>query len=244
MVYFFCDSVMVLFTPNSGSILNERRYFMKSNSVQVVFLDFDGIVIESAIVKKNAYRKMFEIFPDHRKSIETYQKIHGGLPRRRQFQEIYSQILGQDLSTKQLDELVGRYVELMLKGVLEAPFVPGAEKFLRDFHQRVELYLVSATPDEELRYIVRERGLERYFRKIYGSPPAKAEILEAILRETGYRPDEAVFVGDYPSDREAAEEVGLPFIARLGSAQEMENCENKIHDLTELSGQLNEMFSL
>ncbi len=217
---------------------------MMSSSVQMVFLDFDGVVIESAIVKKNAYRKMFEIFPDHREEIETYQKTHGGLPRRRQFQEIFSQILGQDLSPEQMDEMEERYVELMLEGVLKAPFVPGAEEFLRDFHQRVDLYLVSATPDGELRHIVRERGLEHYFRKIYGSPPAKAEILRAILRETERRPDEAVFVGDYSSDREAAEEVGVPFIARLGSAPEMEICENKIHDLTELPTLISEMFSL
>ncbi|MEE9255784.1 MAG: HAD hydrolase-like protein [bacterium] len=216
---------------------------MTSSSVQMVCLDFDGVILESAIVKKKAYRKLFEMFPGHREAIEAYQEKNGGLPRRRQFREIYDRILRRDHSPEQVDELESRYVDLMLEGVLKAPFVAGAEEFLRDFHGRVDLYLVSATPEVELLRVVRERGLERYFKRIFGSPPAKAEILETILREAGRRPDEAVFVGDYPTDREAAEAAGVPFIARLGSVPEMEKCPVRIRDLTELPGLLSGMFS-
>ncbi len=216
---------------------------MTPGPIQMVFLDFDGVIIESAIVKKKAYRDLFEIFPGHREAIREYQETRGGLPRRRQFQEIYARILGRELSAAQEDDLVKRYVDLMTEGVMRAPFVTGAEAFLRDFHERLDLYLVSATPEAELLRTVRERGLEKYFRKIYGSPPAKAEILGAILRETGRSGGEAVFVGDYPTDREAAEAVGVPFIARLGSVPEMENCAVKIQDLTELPGLLNGKFS-
>ncbi len=216
---------------------------MTPSPIQMVFLDFDGVIIESAIVKKKAYCELFEIFPGHQEAIRAYQETRGGLPRRRQFQEIYARILGRELSAAQEDDLVRRYVDLMMEGVRRAPFVAGAEAFLRDSHERFDLYLVSATPEAELFRIVRERGLEAYFRKIYGSPPAKAEILEAILRETGCSAGEAVFVGDYPTDREAAEAVGVPFIARLGSVPEMENCAVKIGDLTELPGLLNGMFS-
>lgn len=212
---------------------------MKSRSIQMVLLDFDGVIIESAIIKKNAYRKLFEIFPGHEKAIQAYQETRGGIPRRQQFEEIYARVLRRTLSLEQKDDLEKRYVGLMLEEVMKAPFVEGAMEFLRDFHERLELYLVSATPEAELLRTVNSHGLEPYFRKIYGSPPAKAEILDRIFRETGRRPDEAVFIGDYPTDREAAEAAGVPFIARLGSVPEMEKCDVKIRDLSELPALLN-----
>ena len=76
----------------------------------MVCLDFDGVILESAIVKKDAYRKLFEVFVDHREQIEAYQAENGGLPRRRQFVEIFDQIMGQPLKAEQVDDLERRYV--------------------------------------------------------------------------------------------------------------------------------------
>ena len=121
---------------------------MNPRSLRIVFLDFDGVIIESAIVKKKAYRKLFEIFPGHRKEIETYQEKRGGLPRRRQFEEIHDRILGRKISVEETDDLERKYVALMLEEVLKAPFVTDAEEFLRDFQDRLDLYLVSATPED------------------------------------------------------------------------------------------------
>lgn len=216
----------------------------KSNPLQMVCLDFDGVILESAIVKKDAYRKLFEVFVDHREQIEAYQAENGGLPRRRQFVEIFDQIMGQPLKAEQVDDLERRYVGLMLEGVVQAPFVEGAETFIRDFSQRTDLYVVSATPEDELLHIVQSRGLEPFFQDIWGSPMTKMEILQTLCRKKRVHPAEAVFVGDYPTDREAAEAIGMPFIARLGSVPEMEACAFKIQDLRELPGLLKEMFSL
>ena len=64
------------------------------SGIKTLVLDFDGVVIESAGIKKEAYRQMFEEeFPENLVAILMYQERSGGVTRRRQFEDIYEQIL-------------------------------------------------------------------------------------------------------------------------------------------------------
>ena len=216
---------------------------MNFRAIRAVILDFDGVIVESAGIKKRAYRQLFEEeFSEHLDPILEYQESLGGLPRRRQFEEIYARILREKMPPGRVDELEARYVHLMLERVMDAPFVPGAMEFLEAFHRKHHLYIASATPEEELSQIVRERALERFFRNVYGSPMNKTQILRLIAKNSRFAPGEMVFIGDYPTDRDAADEAGVPFIARLGSTAEMEKCPNQIQDLTELPALLRSMY--
>ena len=71
-----------------------------------------------------------------------------------------------------------------------------------------------------MREIVHERGLDRFFAGVYGSPASKAEILRRILAERELAPEEVVFVGDALSDYEGARAVGVPFVARVPAGGE------------------------
>ncbi len=209
------------------------------SGIKTLVLDFDGVVIESAGIKKEAYRQMFEEeFPQNLAAILEYQERSGGVTRRLQFEEIFEQILRETPPKGRIDELERRYVSLMLSRVVAAPFVPGAREFLEESRGRREVFVASATPEDELRQIVRDRGVEELFRDVYGSPMTKIEILGMISRRTGSAPGEMAFVGDFPTDRDAAEAAGVHFIARLGSAEEMEESPIRIRDLTELSAAL------
>ena len=209
------------------------------SAVKTLVLDFDGVVIESAGIKKEAYRQLFEEeFPENLPAILGYQERSGGVTRRHQFEDIYEQILRETPAKGRIDELERRYVNLMFSRVIAAPFVPGAQEFLEESRGRREVYVASATPEDELRHIVQERGIEDLFRDVYGSPMTKLEILGMISRRTRSAPGEMAFVGDFPTDRDAAEAAGVHFIARLGSAEEMEDSPIRIRDLTGLSAAL------
>ena len=215
---------------------------MASLNFRVVVFDFDGVIIESAGIKKESYRQLFEEeFPEHLHQILDYQESRGGLPRRHQFEEIYEKILKEDPPLGRVGELEASYVSRMMSGVAAAPLVPGALEFLEAHHGQGNFFIASATPEDELQHIVRERGLDRFFADVYGSPMSKAEILSLIGRKTGASPGDMVFVGDYPAARAAAAEVGVPFVARLGSIDEMENCQHQLNDLTELAAVLKSM---
>jgi phosphoglycolate phosphatase-like HAD superfamily hydrolase len=92
--------------------------------------------------------------------------------------------------------------------------VPGAKEFLDVFSRRLPLFVVSATPEEELRSIISRRGLEGYFRGIYGAPTTKTDAITEILERTGSTRDETLFVGDAVNDLNAARSCGIRFVGR------------------------------
>ena len=215
---------------------------MASLNFRVVVFDFDGVVIESAGIKKESYRQLFEEeFPEYLLKILSYQEFNGGLPRRRQFEEIYEKILKEHPPRGRVGELEASYVSRMMSQVVAAPLVAGALEFLEAHQGQADFFIASATPEDELQHVGREFGLGRYFVDVYGSPMRKAEILGMIGRKTGAAPGEMVFVGDYPTDRDAAAEMEIPFVARLGSSEEMENCPHQVKDITELAAVLESM---
>jgi phosphoglycolate phosphatase-like HAD superfamily hydrolase len=92
--------------------------------------------------------------------------------------------------------------------------VPGIIDFLDGYHQRLPLYVASGTPHEELNQIFTDRSLNRFFKGVYGSPPAKTELLSSIVNAAGLEPSNVLMVGDSSTDMEAAENAGTLFYGR------------------------------
>ncbi|MDA1000250.1 MAG: HAD hydrolase-like protein [bacterium] len=210
---------------------------------RVIVFDFDGVILESTEIKASAYRELFEEHSGHRDAILEYQNENGGLPRRVQIQHVYSRILGRALTDAQLDAECNRYGEIVFQRVMRAPFVAGAREFLEANHGRCRLYVASATPEEELKQIVRGRGIEGFFAGIFGAPKKKAEILRAIAMKEGCGEGDMVFIGDSPSDRDASREAGIPFLARSGTSGPLADAPFRVSDLTSLERCLKELFA-
>jgi HAD superfamily hydrolase (TIGR01549 family) len=95
--------------------------------------------------------------------------------------------------------------------------VRGALEFLDHFQQRnIPLFLVSATPQNILDTIVERRELTSYFKKIYGAPLVKKEILLKILNDEQISPSELLYIGDTLDDGHAARNACIPFVGRIG----------------------------
>ena len=112
------------------------------------------------------------------------------------------------------DWIAEKFNEIVFQKVIASTPVPGAVNFLETFSKIVPIYVVSATPVEELEKVLNTLDLEHYFEKIYGIPPTKSKILSNILKETGLRPKETIFIGDTNNDLKAAHANQIPFIAR------------------------------
>ena len=77
------------------------------------------------------------------------------------------------------------------------------------------MYVISGTPQTELRKIVKERKMEKYFKGVYGTPDTKPVIIRRIINEHGYNPDKVIYIGDSYSDYQNAKEINIPFLGRL-----------------------------
>lgn len=182
--------------------------------IKAIIFDFDGVIIESVNIKTEAFRELFRDYPQNVDDIVKYHLLNGGISRFVKFRYIYENILGQKLSQKKEAELGKNFSEIAFKKVIAAPFVSGAKEFLDRYKNKYYFFVASGTPEKELRKIVKLKGLQDYFKEIYGSPKEKKEIIESIIKKYNFRKEEVVYVGDARSDWIAAKNSGLIFIRR------------------------------
>lgn len=187
----------------------------RGTRTKAVIFDFDGVIVESADIKTQAFLELFAEYPDHRARILRHHLDNLGISRFRKFEWIYSELLRRPLSDEERERLGSAFSGLVLNKILTCHFVPGAVsclEALRTTHH--SLFVASGTPQEELEIIIEERGLAPFFEEIWGTPTTKVEVISSILARFELDQAEVVFVGDGLSDFNAASEAGIPFIAR------------------------------
>lgn len=181
---------------------------------RAVVLDFDGVVLESVDIKTRAFAALFADHPEHVDAIVRLHVANAGMSRFEKFRRIYRDMLERPLGPEEETSLGDRFSELVLDEIFRCPFVPGAREFLEWARMRHPLFLASGTPQEELRRIVEQRGLDHMFTGVYGTPRPKSEILADICQEIEAPSSELVFVGDAAADLEGAQAVGMQFVGR------------------------------
>lgn len=209
--------------------------------VDAVLLDFDGVVLDSVLLKEEQFRSMIaERLPDQLDDAMKYFWTHGGVSRVEKFRWIWANLAKAPLRPGQAEELGAEFARRVRVAVLTCPYIPGAHEFLEKFHRRTNLYVISGTPQEELRSIVRERGMDHYFRGVFGSPRDKVTIGGEILHEGGYRPSASWFVGDATTDRDAARALGVGFVGIAGPhlSPYLEGWEVVVEDLRPLADRI------
>lgn len=186
--------------------------------IEVVVFDFDGVLVDSNAVKRDAY---FEIFAHRgeavRGVIERALVEEGDGDRFETIGVILRRLGGEEAVLPVREGAIARYAEryndLCEEHAATCREVPGASGALDELSRVLPLYVNSATPEEPLRRIVRRRGWEPHFRAVLGRPLTKEENLRRIFLETGVSPRRALFVGDGKRDVAAARELGCPFLA-------------------------------
>lgn len=202
-----------------------------------VFFDFDGVLAESADIKTRAFIQMYK---EHGAAVVdavvAHHTVHAGVSRRKKIRYYHKMFLGQRLSEDQLEALARRFSALVEDAVVDAAWVAGARDWLDANRHRLPLFVISGTPEQELRRIVRRRGMEGYFVAVHGSPPSKVPIIRDLLDEHAFEPSRVLFVGDSLTDYKAATATELRFIGRVppGGQNPFPPDTPAIADLTEL----------
>ncbi len=181
---------------------------------QAVFFDFDGVILESADVKTDAFVELFKQYPHLQESIKQHHLQNQGVSRFKKFEWIYENLLHQPLSEFESQELGKQFSNLAFDKVVQSPFVPGAKELLQSIYQQCLCFVASGTPEQELKEIVEKRDLTKYFKEVCGIPRSKTQIVLEMIQKYNLNPSACWFVGDATTDYEAAKETRLNFIAR------------------------------
>lgn len=182
--------------------------------IELIILDFDGVIVESNHVKDSAFAEILNRYPEYASDFFQYHRENISLSRYRKFDYLLK-LIGQTGNEELKKELLRDFSTSTLKIMRSIPFVTGAMDFLQTMHQRMPLYLASVTPIEDLEIILGSLRIRSYFKDVYGCPPwTKPLAVKDILGKENISPGKTVLVGDSYGDQNAAIETGIHFIGR------------------------------
>ena len=205
------------------------------SELRALIFDFDGVILESADIKTQAFRDIFAQYPTYLPEILRYHLDNEGESRYIKFRHIYHSILGKDLDERELMVLGNRFSEVVGRHISQCLFVKGARRVLEDYQHKYLFFIASGMPQEELGSILESKGISRYFKGTFGYPPRKKNICESIMRRWGLSPEEIVFIGDSLTDYKEAVAAGICFIGRTRSVDPFSGLDIiKIKDLDDL----------
>ena len=204
--------------------------------IKGIIFDFDGVIVESVDIKTKAFLKLYEEYSENVKNkVLNHHLANGGMSRYEKFRYYHKEYLNIQLNDKEVAQLSNLFSKLVVKKVVDAPFVSGANDFLQKYNKKYDFFISSATPEVEIRDIAHKKIINKYFKGIYGSPESKYSHIENIIRLYSYNRNEVVFIGDAQNDLNAARKSGIKFIARiLNNNSVLKNEEYLMDNLDEL----------
>tara|TARA_B100000315_G_C14590129_1_gene595321 strand:+ start:623 stop:1297 length:675 start_codon:yes stop_codon:yes gene_type:complete len=188
---------------------------------KVWFFDCDGVILDSNMVKTEAFRRVGQIYnPGAAEALVQYHVSHGGISRYQKFDFFFRDICADVDYKEKLDQALIEYGKCVSSELRQCEEIIGIRDFLEVLNERGDTlkFVVSGSDQEELRSVLKDRDLDRYFDGVFGSPEKKPQILAHLFaRESIAGPDaDCVFCGDSRHDYEVAMESNIEFIMIYG----------------------------
>src|SRR3989304_1573816 len=146
-----------------------------------------------------------------------------------------------DIKTKAFARLFEHEGKVVVEKVVDYHLKNGGVSRFDKFRV-YQCFVATATPQEEIAEIIKQREMTAYFKGVSGAPKKKDVIVREILDGYSLKPQEVIYVGDAMSDYHAACENSVRFIARIHDNESIFKgieC-TKIMDLTDLGRIINE----
>ena len=186
---------------------------MSSHNPQAWFFDFDGVLLDTAIIKAQLFVELLPgLTPTQTEATVDFCLTEGGMPRREKFIHIHRHILNTPLTAAGLEALVKKYTERVLSRVLKASFLPGAMEAITSPNEGALRFVISGTPHDEINAICNHLKISRHFERIVGSPTSKQDWIGKILNNYGLGSRQAVMIGDSLTDWQASQDTGIAFL--------------------------------
>lgn len=193
-----------------------KKIVISPNLFQAIFFDFDGVLCECMDVKTEAFAQLFEPFGKKVvKKVVNHHVKYGGISRYKKIEYYYKEFLNKDISEDKVNELAQKFSELVFEKVIASDLVKGVKDFLEKFYKKLDLYIISGTPQGELDKIVEKKDIRKYFKGVFGSPVTKPIHAKRIISENDYDISKVLYVGDSLSDYKDSQEAGIQFLGRV-----------------------------
>lgn len=206
--------------PSLGECLPERF----RRDTRLVFWDFDGVIKDSVAVKTEAFVQLFESFgAEVSRRVRAHHEAHGGMSRFDKM-PIYMAWSGVSVTESGVAAYCQNFSDIVLRRVIDAPWVAGVDRILRKNPYAQEFILVTATPQDEITEILESIDLRNCFSEIFGAPIKKSEAIRDCLSRRDMPLSRCLMIGDARADMDAALENGIPFLLRRHASNQAVFC--------------------
>ncbi len=193
---------------------------MDLTKYRTVFLDCDGVLLDSNRIKSDAFydvARSVDPDPGHRNALAflEYHQANGGITRFEKFRHYFHSILQDPRAAEKVETALSDFGTMVKRRLLVCDYIPGALEFLK-LHKSMPLHVVSGGAEEELLEVFAQRGIAPYFRSINGGPRTKFQIIESLL---GTAAGPYLYVGDARLDYEVAAHFSFDFVFVSGKSE-------------------------
>lgn len=182
--------------------------------------DCDGVVLDSNIVKTEAYARVAKTLgatDAQAQALVDYHVKLGGISRYHKFEWYLKEVLHQPVTDAALQALLDGFSKELEIGLMACEVAQGLTD-LRKLTSKTNWLILSGGDQEEIRALFAKRTvetdekLERLFDGgLFGSPDNKDTVLAREIAN-GNITLPALFLGDSKYDHEAAVRAGLDFV--------------------------------
>lgn len=181
---------------------------MRLAQFDTVFFDFDGVICDSNMLKRDNIRRACiscDVSAQKSEEFVSYFTSLNGVPRERKTRLFFKD---DELS----DRILKAYSENNTN-LLEAPLLPGLVPFLKKTTNK-RCIVLSGGNLKEITNFLKKHGLITFFEQILCGPSSKEENLNQLGNYGS-----AFFIGDSSHDYEVARSFNLPFVFMFAATQ-------------------------
>ena len=217
---------------------------MKKKINNAIVFDFDGVILNSHLVKTKAFYNTFKKFGKNKalKAKNVHLK-NAGISRYIKFKIILKKVLKIQYSKKKIDQLQNSFSFYAKNRIKKLKVNKTLIKYFKKNYKKYNLYISTGTPEKEIINLTKEKKIYKYFIKVYGSPRKKTHHLKIIKKFN----DKVIFIGDSKEDFLAAKKNKIGFIARINSESEnffKSKKINKLYNFKNLNHKIKRILSI
>lgn len=182
----------------------------------IIIYDFDGVILHTDLLKYKIFKFLFiKQKKEIKNKILNYHFLNQGINRRVKFQYICKKILKQKNFRKKSLELEIKFKKELKKKIYSTKFALGAIKSLKFLNRNnIPCYVATGVKQQEINKIILNLKIKKYFKKIYGYPKKKENILKIIKNKEKVKYSSMYFIGDSVSDLIAAQKRKVNFLGK------------------------------
>ena len=187
---------------------------MKLNKIQTLFWDFDGVIMDSNIVRDRGFEEVLKDYPETEvDALMVFHRDNGGLSRYVKFRHFFEDIRGESITDAEVQKWADKFSGIMMQLLIDPNLlIQETLDFIKANAHQYNMHIVSGSDQTELRQICKSLDIGKYFNSIHGSPTPKNDLVGALLEDQSYDKNTCLLIGDSKNDYEAAKVNGIQFM--------------------------------